>query len=123
MSCDIGRRRGVDLVLLWLAAAALIRPLAWEPPYAAGEALKKRQKTEKKKKKTTPPKKPTKEGAHFLVSFLVETFQKLQNAKEILTNEASRARYDHWRRSQISMPFQQWEALSDSVKTVGSFLG
>uniref|UniRef100_A0A287AVV6 DnaJ heat shock protein family (Hsp40) member C12 n=1 Tax=Sus scrofa TaxID=9823 RepID=A0A287AVV6_PIG len=55
--------------------------------------------------------------AHFLVSFLVETFQKLQNAKEILTNEASRARYDHWRRSQISMPFQQWEALSDSVKT------
>lgn len=47
----------------------------------------------------------------------VETFQKLQNAKEILTNEASRARYDHWRRSQISMPFQQWEALSDSVKT------
>ncbi|XP_047616464.1 dnaJ homolog subfamily C member 12 isoform X1 [Phacochoerus africanus] len=48
---------------------------------------------------------------------VVETFQKLQNAKEILTNEASRARYDHWRRSQISMPFQQWEALSDSVKT------
>ncbi|XP_068404958.1 dnaJ homolog subfamily C member 12 [Eschrichtius robustus] len=47
----------------------------------------------------------------------VETFQKLQKAKEILTNEASRARYDHWRRSQISMPFQQWEALSDAVKT------
>uniref|UniRef100_A0A8C3YW01 DnaJ homolog subfamily C member 12 n=1 Tax=Catagonus wagneri TaxID=51154 RepID=A0A8C3YW01_9CETA len=52
----------------------------------------------------------------------VETFQKLQKAKEILTNEASRARYDHWRRSQMAMPFQQWEALSDSVKTVGSFL-
>ncbi|XP_015102116.1 dnaJ homolog subfamily C member 12 isoform X2 [Vicugna pacos] len=47
----------------------------------------------------------------------VETFQKLQKAKEILTNEESRARYDHWRRSQVSMPFQQWEALSDSVKT------
>ncbi|XP_004470563.1 dnaJ homolog subfamily C member 12 [Dasypus novemcinctus] len=47
----------------------------------------------------------------------VETFQKLQKAKEILTNEESRARYDHWRRSQISIPFQQWEALSDSVKT------
>ncbi|KAF5927891.1 hypothetical protein HPG69_009257 [Diceros bicornis minor] len=44
----------------------------------------------------------------------VETFQKLQKAKEILTNEESRARYDHWRRSQVSMPFQQWEALSDS---------
>ncbi|XP_021528496.1 dnaJ homolog subfamily C member 12 [Aotus nancymaae] len=47
----------------------------------------------------------------------VETFQKLQKAKEILTNEESRAHYDHWRRSQISMPFQQWEALNDSVKT------
>ncbi|KAM5245412.1 dnaJ homolog subfamily C member 12 isoform 1-T3 [Hipposideros larvatus] len=46
----------------------------------------------------------------------VETFQKLQKAKDILTNEESRARYDHWRRSQVSMPFQQWEALSDSVK-------
>ena len=36
-----------DLVLLWLwyrpAAIALIRPLAWEPPYAAG-APYKRQK-------------------------------------------------------------------------------
>ena len=34
-----------DLVLLWLwwrpAAIALIRPLAWEPPYAAGAALEK----------------------------------------------------------------------------------
>lgn len=47
----------------------------------------------------------------------VETFQKLQKAKDILTNEESRARYDHWRRSQVSMPFQQWEALSDTVKT------
>ncbi|XP_041602819.1 dnaJ homolog subfamily C member 12 [Vulpes lagopus] len=46
----------------------------------------------------------------------LETFQKLQKAKDILTNTESRARYDHWRRSQISMPFQQWEALSDSVK-------
>ncbi|XP_008060500.1 dnaJ homolog subfamily C member 12 isoform X2 [Carlito syrichta] len=44
----------------------------------------------------------------------VETFQKLQKAKEVLTNEESRARYDHWRRSQMSMPFQQWETLSDS---------
>ena len=33
-----------DLALLWLwrrpAATALIRPLAWEPPYAKGAALK-----------------------------------------------------------------------------------
>ncbi|XP_053441890.1 dnaJ homolog subfamily C member 12 [Nycticebus coucang] len=47
----------------------------------------------------------------------VETFQTLQKAKDILTNEERRARYDHWRRSQMSMPFLQWEALSDSVKT------
>ena len=32
-------------------AVALIRPLAWEPPYAAGETLKK---TKKKKKKSVP---------------------------------------------------------------------
>ena len=40
-------------MLLWLwcgpAATAQIRPLAWEPPYAVGAALKK-QKTKKKKK-------------------------------------------------------------------------
>ena len=37
---------------LWCkpAATALIRPLAWEPPYAKGAALKE-QKTKKKKKK------------------------------------------------------------------------
>ena len=53
MSCGVGHRHGLDLVLPWLwcrlAAAALIRPLAWEPPYAAGAALK-RQKTKEKKK-------------------------------------------------------------------------
>ncbi|XP_053244378.1 dnaJ homolog subfamily C member 12 isoform X2 [Podarcis raffonei] len=47
----------------------------------------------------------------------VENFQKLQQAKEILTNEESRSRYDYWRRSKITIPFQQWEALSNSVKT------
>lgn len=47
----------------------------------------------------------------------VENFQKLQHAKEILSNEDSRARYDYWRRSKIAIPFQQWEALNDSIKT------
>ena len=45
MSRGVGCRHGSDLVLLWLwcrpAATALIRPLAWEPPYAAGVALEK----------------------------------------------------------------------------------
>ena len=45
MSCGIGHRRGADPTLLWLwcrlAAAALIRLLAWELPYATGAALKR----------------------------------------------------------------------------------
>ena len=43
-----------NLALLWLwhrpAAAALIRPLAWEPPYLAGTALKSQKKKKKKSK-------------------------------------------------------------------------
>ncbi|CAH2322060.1 Hypothetical predicted protein [Pelobates cultripes] len=46
----------------------------------------------------------------------VEDFQKLQQAKETLTNEASRAQYDYWRRSKIMIPYSQWEALHDSLK-------
>ncbi|XP_078079771.1 dnaJ homolog subfamily C member 12 [Mustelus asterias] len=46
----------------------------------------------------------------------VEQFQKLQQAKETLTNEEHRSRYDHWRRSGIAIPFQQWEALGNNVK-------
>ena len=40
------------MLWLWrrLAVTALIRPLAWEPPYATG-AAPKRQKDKKKKKK------------------------------------------------------------------------
>ena len=55
MSCGVGHRCNSDLALLWLwrgsAAVALIWLLAWEHPYAANAALKKRQKTKKKKKK------------------------------------------------------------------------
>ena len=42
--CDCGCRCSLDLLLLWLwrrpAAAALIRPLAWDRPYTMGAALK-----------------------------------------------------------------------------------
>ena len=52
MSCGVGRRRGSDPELLWLwrwlAATALIRPLAWKPPYAEGVALKKKRQKNKK---------------------------------------------------------------------------
>ena len=48
MSCGVGCRHGSDLVLLWLwrrpAATVPIRPLAWEPPHAAGTALKRQKK-------------------------------------------------------------------------------
>ena len=44
MSYGVGCRRSSDPELLWLwcepAAVAPTRPLAWEPPYAAGVALK-----------------------------------------------------------------------------------
>ena len=44
MSCGVGRRHGSVLALLWLrhrpAATAPVGPLASEPPYAAGTALK-----------------------------------------------------------------------------------
>ena len=44
MSWGVGHRQGSDLELPWLwwrpATVALIRPLAWELPYAEGAALK-----------------------------------------------------------------------------------
>ena len=53
MSCGVGRRLGLDPVLLWLwcrpAATAAIGPLSWVPPYAKGAVLK-RQKNKIKNK-------------------------------------------------------------------------
>ena len=53
----VGHRRGSDLA--WLRrrpmATALIQPLAWEPPYAAGAALKR----QKRKNALPPPDLPT----------------------------------------------------------------
>ena len=48
MSCLVVLRNGLDPMLLWLwyrlAAAALIRPLAWELSYATGVVLKSQKK-------------------------------------------------------------------------------
>ena len=61
MSCGVGRRHGSDLALLWLwcspAATAPIQPLAWEPPYAAGAALKDKKTKTKQNKKNNREKK------------------------------------------------------------------
>jgi len=55
MSCGVGCGCGSDLVLLWLrprpAAAAPIRPLACETPYAASVALKRQKRKERKREK------------------------------------------------------------------------
>ena len=52
VSCGVGCRCGSDSTLLWLwhrlVATALIRPLAWESPYAEGAAQEK-AKSQKKK--------------------------------------------------------------------------
>ena len=51
MSSGVGCRRGLDPVWLWPAAAAPVRLLAWELPYAAGAALKSKTNQSKTKQK------------------------------------------------------------------------
>ena len=73
MSRGVGRRLGSDAVLLWLwcslAAVALIRPLAWEPPYARDVALKGKKERKKERKN----RRETKEGHYLMVKrFLQE---------------------------------------------------
>ena len=59
MICGVGRRRSLDLVLLWLwcrpVATVPIGPLAWEPPYAVGAALMRPKKQTKKKRVSGVP--------------------------------------------------------------------
>ena len=55
VSCGVDYRHGLDPELLWLwsrpVAVALIGPLAWEFPCAAGAALKSKKKKKKKREK------------------------------------------------------------------------
>ena len=55
MSCGIDCRCSSDPALLWLwlwlLATAPIRPLAWEPLYAALEKAKRQKKKKKKKER------------------------------------------------------------------------
>ena len=53
VSCGVGHIHGSDPILLplwlWLAAAALIRPLAYEYPYVKSVAQKAKKKKKEKK--------------------------------------------------------------------------
>ncbi|KAI8521874.1 DnaJ sub C member 12 [Branchiostoma belcheri] len=46
-----------------------------------------------------------------------ERYQRLQQARDVLINEESRAKYDHWRLSGIAMPYKQWVTMGKSVHT------
>ena len=78
VSCGVGHRFGLDLVLLWLcyrpAAVATIQPLAWEPPYALGVALKRQKDRGKKKKKNvkTEERQCLRGGCNFKHSMFIE---------------------------------------------------
>ena len=78
MSCGVGCRCDSDLALLWLwcrpAAVALIGPLAWEPPYAAGAALRRQKKKKKKKPKGQTNKKQQKQISQFQRKEFFEDF-------------------------------------------------
>ena len=54
MSCSVGHRCCSDPALLWLrrrlAAVVPIRPLAWELPYAADVAVKRKKEKRKRKR-------------------------------------------------------------------------
>ena len=64
-------RRGWDPTLLWLwcrlEATAPIKPLAWEPPYAAVAALEKAKRQKIKTKQTTT----TTKKLHFSLQLVV----------------------------------------------------
>ena len=55
MSCGVGHKPGLDPALMWLwcrpEALATIGPIAWQPTYARGAALKRKKAKKKKRKK------------------------------------------------------------------------
>ena len=64
---------GLDLALLWHRPAATvpIRPLAWEPLYAADVALKRQKKKKKKEKKKETNNKMKQKPAKFCFCFSI----------------------------------------------------
>ena len=72
MSCGVGHRHGSDPLLLGCGAAvASVRPLAWEPPYAAVAALKRQKKKKKRLISSLPIEVPDEvQGAQLNLSFI-----------------------------------------------------
>ena len=50
LQTQLGSGIAVAVAVVRVVATAPIRPLAWEPPYAAGAAQRNSKKTKKKKK-------------------------------------------------------------------------
>ena len=78
MSYGVGRRFGLDLALLrlWcrLVATALIRPLAWEPPYVTVAALKRQKRKKKEMMSSRINPRPQKEGQGLMLALLKNYF-------------------------------------------------
>jgi len=45
-------------------------------------------------------------------------FEKIQAAKDVLTDDEKRINYDKWRRSGITIPYKNWCGMRDAVHTV-----
>ena len=82
MSCGIGHRHGSDLVLLWLwcRLVALIRPLAWEPPYAWGAALKSKKTNKINNKKINIP-----AFTHLITHVMMKGSKKKMSVLDVVT--------------------------------------
>ncbi|XP_033738345.1 J domain-containing protein-like [Pecten maximus] len=46
-----------------------------------------------------------------------EKFARIQRAKEVLSDQETRKKYDQWKNSGIAMSYDQWCGLRDSVQT------
>ena len=49
---------------------------------------------------------------------LAAEFERIQTAKDVLTDDEKRQNYDKWRHSGISIPFSKWCNMRGAVHTV-----
>lgn len=58
----------------------------------------------------------------WVLSLTAEKFAQLQKAKEVLSDQVTRERYDKWLHSGIAIPYNEWCARQDMIHTVGILL-